>query len=176
MIKPFDSGCSNILNLVLKLISLLVIWSYYCSNVTKKKVTHLGLSIVQAFRSTLNIIPQWISKPESFKYRKARNGAGWFALNLHKCKNSYYHVRNCKSGRHNRHHSFKQHRPWHKPIPSNIAHDGLKVKGRKEYTSLSPRRRFRMLRATICCQDDIIRISTRFNLSLLQSFIDQFRV
>ena len=140
IIKPFDSGWRYILNLSLKLISLLVIWLYDCSNVTKKKVTHLGSSIVQVFRSTLNVIPQWISKPRikrSYKHRKISSGAGQFALNLRICKNSHYDVRNCKSGRHNRRHSFKRHRPRYKPISTNIPYDGLKVKGRKDYKAPS---------------------------------------
>ena len=164
MIKPFDSGWSYILNLFSKLISLLVIWSCNCSNVTKKKVTHLGSSVVQVFQSTLNIIPQWISIPQSkrsFKHRKVSSGAGQFVINLCKCKYSHYDLRNCNSGRHNRRHFFKQHRLQHKPILSNITYDGLKVKGRKGYTSPSPRRQTRMLRANIRCQDDIIRRSTR---------------
>ena len=138
----------------------------------KNKVTYLGSSIVQIFRSILNIIPHWISKPRikrSFKHQKASNGAGRFALNLRKCKYSDYKVRNCKTGRHNRRYFFKQHRLWHKPIPSNITYDGLKVKGRKGYTSPPPCRRTRMLRANIRCQDDIIRKSTRFKSSLLHS-------
>ena len=170
MIKPFDSGWSYILNLFSKLISLLVIWSCNCSNITKKKVTHLGSSIVQVFRSTLNIIPQWISKPQikrSFKHRKGSNGAGRFALSLHICINSNYNIQNCKSSRHNHCHSFKQRWPRYKPISSNITYDGLKVKGRKVYTSPFPRRQTRMLRANIRCQDDIICRSTRFKLSLL---------
>ena len=141
-----------------------------CRNITKKKVTHLGSSIVQVFQSTLNIIPQWISKPQikrSFKHQKSSNGAGWFAINLRKCKYSHYNVQNCKSGQHNWHHSFKQHRLWHKPSPSNITYDGLTIKGKKGYTSPSPRRQTRMLRANIRCQDDIIRRSTRFKPSLL---------
>ena len=44
MIKPFDSGRSCILDLSLKLISLLVIWSCNSNNEVKKKVTHLVLS------------------------------------------------------------------------------------------------------------------------------------
>ena len=170
MMKPFDSGWSYILNLFSKLISLLLIWLCYCSNVTKKKVTHLGTSIVQVFRSTLNIIPQWISKPrikKSFKHQKASNGAGQFTINPRKCKYSHYDVRNCKSSRHNRRHSFKRHRLRHKPCPSNTTYDGLTVKGRKGSISPSPRRQTRMLRANICCKDDIIRRSSRFKLSLL---------
>ena len=112
----------------------------------------MSSSIVQVFRSTLNNIPQWISKPQikrSFKHQKGSNGAGRFARSLHKCKNSQYDVRSCKSSRHNRRHSFKRHRPRHKSIPSNIAYDGLKVKERKGYTSPSPCGQIRMLRATI---------------------------
>ena len=52
MIKPFDSGLSYILDLSLKLHILLVIWSYNCNNIAKKKVVHLGSLIVQVFRST----------------------------------------------------------------------------------------------------------------------------
>ena len=155
MIKTFDSGWSYVVNLSLKLISLLVIWSYNCINVTKKKVTHLGSSIVQFFRSTLNVIPQWISKPrikKSFKHWKASSGAGQFALSLRICKNSHYNVQNCKSGRHNQRHSSKQHRPLYKPVPSNITYEGLKVKGRKGYTFPLPCRQTRMLRTTIRCQ------------------------
>ena len=170
MIKPFDSGWSYILDLSLKLISLLVIWSYNCNNAAKKKVTHLGSSIVQVFWSTLNIIPQWISKPRikrSFKHQKSSSGTGQFALNLRICKNSHYDVRNCKSGRHNQWYSFKQHRPRYKSISINIPYHGIKDKGRKDYTTLSPHRQNRMLHTTICCQDDIICRSTRFKLSLL---------
>ena len=72
-----------------------------------------------------------------------------------------------KSGRHNRRHSFKQHRLRYKPILSNITYNGLKVKRRKGYISPSPSRQTRMLCANICCQDDIIRQSTRFKPSLL---------
>ena len=88
-------------------------------------------------------------------------------MNLRKCKYSHYNVQNCKSGRHNKHHSFKRHRLRHKPCPSNITYDRLTVKGRKGYISPSPRRKTWMLRANICCQDDSIRQSTRFKPSLL---------
>ena len=172
IIKPFDTGWSYILDLSLQLISLLVIWSYNCNNIAKRKVTHLGSSIAHVFRLTLNVIPQWISKPQikrSYKHQKASSGAGRFALNLRICKKSHYDVQNCKSGRHNWHHSFKCHKPRYKPISTNISYNGLKVKGRKSYKNKapSPRRQNWMLRAIICCQCDIIRRSTRFKLSLL---------
>ena len=169
MIKPFDGGWSYILNLFLKLISFLVIWSCNYSNITKKKVTHLGSSIVQVFRSTLNIIPQWISKPwikRYFKHQKASSGAGQFAINLRKCKYPHYNVQNCKYCRHNQRHFLKQHRLRHKPSTSNITYDRLKIKERKGYTSPSPRRETRMLNANIRYQDDSICRFTRFRPSL----------
>ena len=170
IIKPFDSGWSYILDLSLKLISLLVIWSYNCSNITKKKVTHLGSSIVQVFWSTLNVIPQWISKlwiKRSFKHQKSSSGAGRFAVNLCICKNLHYDVQNCKSGRHNWRQSFKQHRSRYKPISTNIPYDGLTVKGSKSYKVPSPCRRNRMVHANIRCQDNVICRSTRFKSSLV---------
>ena len=141
MVKPFDSGWNYILNISSKLISLLVIWSCYCSNVTKKKVTYLGTSIVQIFQSTLNIIPQWILKhriKKSFKNQKASNGAGRFAITLRKCKYSDYDLQNCKSGWHNKRHSFKRQSLRHKPCLFNNIYDKLTVKGRKQNTSPSP--------------------------------------
>ena len=130
----------------------------------------MGTSIVQVFQSTLNIILQWISKPQikkSFKHRRASNGAGQFALSLRKCKYSHYNVWNCKSGGHNKRHSFKRNRIRHKPCLSNTTYDTLRVKGRKGYTSTSPCRQTQMLRANIRCQDDIVYWSTRFKPSLL---------
>ena len=152
MIKSFDSWWSYILDLSLKLISLLVIWSYNCNNAVKKKVTHLGTSIARVCWSTLNIIPQWISKPRTRKpknHRISSSGAWRFAQNLGTCKQSYCDIQNCKSGRRNRRHSFKRHKPRHRPIYTNIPYDGLMVKGRKKGTTKppSPRRRNRMLRA-----------------------------
>ena len=141
MIKPFDSGRSYILDLSLKLISLLVIWCCNCNNAVKKKVTHLGTSIAQICQSTLNVIPQWISKPWIRKpniHRKASSGAGRFAHNLRTYKKSHYDIRNCKSGRHNWQHSFKCHRSWHKPIYTNIPYDGLTVKGRHKRITKPP--------------------------------------
>ena len=158
MIKPFDSKWSYILDLSLKLISLLVIWSYNCNNAAKKNITHLGTSIVRVCRSTLNIFPQWISKPRIRKpknHRKSSSGAGRFAQNLRACKKSQYDVRNCKSGRHNRRHTFKCHRSRYKPISTNIPYNGLMVKGRKRgnIKPASPCRRNRMLCSRNHCQD-----------------------
>ena len=84
---------------------------------------------------------------------------------LHKCNYSYYNVRNCKSGRHNRRHSFKRHNIRLRPCPSNNTCVGLTVK----YTTNSPHRQTRIVRANLSYQDDIIRQSTRFKSSLLHS-------
>ena len=91
IIKPFDRGWSYILHLSFKLVSHLVIWLYNCNNAMKKKITHLGTSIVKICRSTLNIIPQWISKPQIRKpkyHRKSSCSTGRFAQNLRTCKKS----------------------------------------------------------------------------------------
>ena len=123
IIKPFDSGWSYIFDLFCKLISLLVIWSYNCNNAAKKETTHLGMLVVQACQSTLNIFPQLISKTRIRKpknHRKSSSGVGIFAQNLSACKKSQYDVQNCKPGRHNRRHTFKCHRSQYKPISTNI--------------------------------------------------------
>ena len=124
-------------NILSKLISLLVIWSCYCTEITMKKVTQLSTSIVQVFQSALTIIPEWISKPrikKSFKQQKTSNGAGRFTVNLRKCKYSDYDVQNCKSGRHNRRHSFKRHSSLHRPCLPNNTYKTLTVEGRNRYT------------------------------------------
>ena len=79
MIKPFDSGWDYILNISSKLISLLVNWSCYCSNITKKKVTHLGSLIVQAFNQHSILSLNGYQNPKSndpLNTEKASNGAG----------------------------------------------------------------------------------------------------
>ena len=128
-------------DLSLKLISLLMIWSYNCNKAAKKNIIHLGTSIVRVCRSTLNNFPQWISKPRIRKpnnHRKSSSGVGRFVQNLCTCKKSHYDIRNCKSRRHNRRHSFKCHRSRHTPIYTNIPYDGLTVKGRHKGITKPP--------------------------------------
>ena len=178
MIKPFDSGWSYILDLSLKLISLLVIWSYNCNNAEKKKVTHLGTSIARVCQTALNVIPQWTSKPrirKPNKYRKASSGAGRFAQNLRTCKKSHYNIQNCKSGRHNQRHSFKRHRSQHRPISTNIPYDGLTVKGRNTGITKPPSpRRQNCMPCTINHQQHITNhtiIQVDSNTNLLDKMI-----
>ena len=55
IIKPFDSGWNYILDLSLKLISLLVIWPCNCNNAVKKQITRLGTSVTVNLEDTTNI-------------------------------------------------------------------------------------------------------------------------
>ena len=120
----------------------------------------------------MNIFSQWISKPQIRKpknHSKASSGAGRFAQNLRACKKSRYNVPNCKSGRHNRRHTFRRHNSRYKPISTNISYNGLMVKGRKSgnTTTPSPHRRNWMLCALNLCQDIALRGSTKLKPSLL---------
>ena len=131
IIKPLDSGWNYIMDLSFKLISLLVIWLYNCNNEVKKNITHLGTLIVRVCRSTLNIFPQWISKPRIIKpknHRKSSSSVGRFAKNLNACKKSQYDVQNYKYWRHNWRHTFKCCTSQYKPISTNIPYNGLMVK------------------------------------------------
>ena len=90
-------------------------------------------------------------------------------MNLCKSKYSDYDVRNCKSGQHNKRHSFKQHSPQHRTCPSNDTYKTLTVKGRNRYTLNYPHRQTQMVRADLSYYDDITRRSTRFKTPLLHS-------
>ena len=63
IIKPFDSGWSYIKHAFFKLISLLVIWSWKCNNMLKKKIIILQKIVIRVCQTALNIFPHWISKP-----------------------------------------------------------------------------------------------------------------
>ena len=127
-----------------------MIWSWKCNNVLKKKITRLQTSIIRVYWSTLNIFPQWISKPyiqQHKNHSKLSSGAARFAQNLRTCKKSQYNVRNYKSGRHNQLHTFRPHNSQYKPSSNNILYYGLKNGGRKnrKTKSSSPRQQNRML-------------------------------
>ena len=100
IIKPFDNEWNYILHIFFKLILFLVIWSWKCNNVLKKKITSLQTSVIRVCQTTLHIFPHWISKPCIRKHKnhsKASSGAGRFAQNLCAYKKSQYNVWNCKS-------------------------------------------------------------------------------
>ena len=172
IIKPFDSEWNYILDLSFKLISLLVIWLCSCNNAAKKKITRLGALVIRACWSTLNIFPQWISKPRIRKPKNHSNSssdAGRFAQNLRACKKSRYNVWNCKSGRHNRRHTFNCRGSQYKPISTNIPYNGMMVNGRKSSNTKapSPCRHNRVLHSLNHRQDITVRGSTKLKSSLL---------
>ena len=141
IIKPFDTRWSYILDLSFKLILLLVIWSCNCNNAVKKIITHLETPIVQVCRLTFNIIPQWISKPQIRKpknHRKSSSGKGRLAQKFRACKRSQYDVQSCKSGRHNRRHTFNRRGPRYKPISTNIPYNGWRVKEKNSGDAKTP--------------------------------------
>ena len=122
--------------------------------------------MIQVCQTKLNIFPNWISKPRIRKHNnhsKRSSGAGRFAQNLRACKKSRYNVWNCKSGRHNRRHTFRRRNSRHKPTYSNISYHGLKVKGKKKENTKtpSPRQQNRILRAIKHRHNTSIQNSTR---------------
>ena len=124
-----------------KLFSLLVIWSWKCNNMLKKKITSLQTLVIWVCWATLNIFPHWISKPCIWKHKnhsKASNGARKFAQNLWACKKSRYNVRNRKSRRHNQRYTFRRHKSKYKSTSTNIPCYGLKVKGKKNEKTKPP--------------------------------------
>ena len=132
----------------------------------KNKITILQTSVNRVCGTALNIFPHWISKPCIRKHKnhsKANSGAGKFSQNLCACKKSRIIVRNCKSGRHNRRHTFRRRKSQHKTTSTNIPYTGLKVKGRKNggIKTPSPRRRNQMIRAINLCQGATLCGSTK---------------
>ena len=166
IIKLFDSGWNYILHIPFKLISLLVIWSWKCNNVLKKKITSLRTSVIRVCQSRLNIFLQWISKTCIRKYKnhsKAISGAERFAQNLRACKTSRCNIWNCKFRRHIQRHTFRRHNSQYKPSLTNILYYSLKVKRRKNRKTKSP---------SPCQQNWMLHvIKHRLNTSLWNSII-----
>ena len=141
IIKHFERGWNYIQQAFIKLILFLVIWSWKYGAMMKNKITILRTSVNRVCGITLSIFPHWISKPCIQKHKnhsKASSSAGRFSQNLRACKNSRYHIRNCKSGRQNKRHTFRRHSSQHKPISTNIPYNGLMVKGKKKDNSKAP--------------------------------------
>ena len=165
-------GVGAVLYLSFKVISLLVIWSWKCNNVLKKKITSLHTSVIRACQTTLNIFPHWISEPYIRKhnnYNKASSGAERFAQNLRACKNSQYNVQNCKSGRHNQRHTFRRCNSRYRPTSTNSPYYGLKVKGRKKENTktTSPCRQYQKLYAIKHCHNTSLLNSTKMSPAFL---------
>ena len=74
------------------------------------------------------------SRTQNSQYNKQQatsKSTGEFAHILCACKKSQYNVRNCKSGRHNRRHTFQHHNTRYKPSLTNIQYYDLKVKEKR---------------------------------------------
>ena len=100
---------------------------------------------------------------------KSSSSAERFAQNLRECKKSQCDVQNCKSGRHNQHHTFKCRRSRYKLISINIPYDGLTIKGRKWGNSKtpSPCKQNSMLHSINHRQDNTVRENTKLKSPLL---------
>ena len=141
IIKLFDSGWRYIQHAFFKLMILLVIWSWKCNNMLKKKITSLQTLVIWVCQTTLTIFPHWIFKPCIRNHKncsKASSGAGKFAQNILTCKKSRYNVQNCKSGRHNQRHTFRRRNSRYKPTSTITPYYGLKVKGRRNRKTKTP--------------------------------------
>ena len=168
IIEPFGSGWNYTQHAFFKLISLLMIWSCKCNNMSKKKDTSLQTLVIWVYQTTLHIFSHWISKPCIRRHKnhsKASNGARKFSKFFWEYKKSWYNVWNCKSERQNKLHSFRRYNSQHKPTSTNIPYNGLKVKGRKngKIKTSSPCRWNGMLHAINLCQDNTLCGSTKIN-------------
>ena len=112
IIKPFDNGWLFIHYLIDKFIYLILHWlsitSSYCINAVQVLIQHV-------YDIASDILPVWEFTPRIHwvkKRSKSSHGAGKFSIKLRASKNPSYNNRNCKSGQHNRRHSFTRHVPW----------------------------------------------------------------
>ena len=143
-----------------------MIWSYNCNNAMKKKITHLGTSIVRICQSILNEFPQQISNIESESPRittyQVAEQEDLYKISVH-VKKSQYDVQNCKSGRRNQRHTFKCPKSRYKPIFINILYNGLMVKERKGGNSKNPSsfRPNMILHSINYCQDSAVHQNTK---------------
>ena len=136
------------------------------------KITILQTLVIRVCDTTLNMFPQLIYKPLVQKHKnhgKASSGLRRFSQNLPVCKTSQYHIRNCKSCRHNRHHTFRRHNSQHKPISNNIPYSGFMIKERERGNTKtpSPCRQNRMFCALNLRQDANLCESTKLKPYIL---------
>ena len=141
IIKPFDREWNYIQHVFIKLNLLLVLWSCKCDNMLRNKITSLWTLVNWVCSTTLSIFPHWISKPCIQKYKnhsKASSRTGRLSENLRACKKSQFIICNCKSGKHNRQHTFMHRKLGHKTTLTNILYTHLKFKGRKKRETKIP--------------------------------------
>ena len=111
IIIPFDTGWTIALHLIDKLIYLILLLSWIFQDIV---LTCLHSSVNYVCNIVLPHLPDWKYTPTIRRDKnrdKASHGAGKFSKKLCNSKDSCYNERNCKSGKHNRRHSFLRHKP-----------------------------------------------------------------
>ena len=112
IIIPFDTEWIFIQHMIDKLIYLILLWSSICRNIV---ITSLHSLVNYVCNIAWNHWPEWKSTPHVNRdknHHRTSHGAGKFSRKLYNSKKSSYNERNCKSGRHNRQHTFIRHKPW----------------------------------------------------------------
>ena len=112
IIKPFDNGWIFIQHLIDKLIYLILHWLLIISSCF---ITTVYSLVKHVCNIAWDILPDWEFAPRIHwvkKRHKSSHGAGKFSINLRASKNLSYNDCNCKSGQHNRQHSFTRRIPW----------------------------------------------------------------
>ena len=111
IIIPFDTGWTIILRLINKLMYYIILLSWIFQDIVLPRL-HSSKDYVCDI-----VLPHffdWKCTPTLHRNKnrdKASHGARKFSMKLRNSKNSSYNERNCKSGRHNRRHSFLRHKP-----------------------------------------------------------------
>ena len=131
------------------------------SSITRNTIIYIHGTIFDTITFIPNILTNWINKPRLRKIKKRykiSHGSRKFSQNLRTSRNSWYNEHNCKSGRHDRRHTFIQHKSQTKGTPTDNSKPELKNKSRKKGVIKYPlpRRRDQMLCAInyrTNCQD-----------------------
>ena len=132
----------------------------------QNKIIVLRTLVIRVCQIVLNIFSHWISKPCTQNHKnhtKANSGARRFSQSLCACKKSQYNIRNCKSRRHNRSHTFRGCNSQPKSSSTDIPYNWLKVKGRKNGKTKTPhpRSQNQMLYTINLYQNNILCESTK---------------
>ena len=150
IIIPFNTGWTITQYMIDKLIYLILLLSWIFHDIV---LPRLHSSIDYVCEIVLPHLCDWKCTPTLCRDKnqdKTSHGAGKFSKKLRNSKNSCYNERNCKSGKHNRRHSFLRYKPLKTRQDVNVTSlPDLKVKTRSvgETKYPSPRRRDRMIQA-----------------------------
>ena len=125
---------------------------------SKNRTTSLQSLVIRVCGTALSIFLHWISTPWIRRYKnhsKVSSGTGRFSQNLCAYKKSQFIVPNCKSGQHNRRHTFRHCKLQHKTTLTDIPYTHLKIKGRNNGKTkiFSPCRQNQMISANNLRQD-----------------------